>query len=142
MFGLLRKQVQVGVELREGSELNAIVRVASFAGEKLDLASQELRSGLLASEAQGAHIVADHIVVTHATSASVKQPEVVVVSFASPIAWGESAQVDVVVALIVPASADAQVLCAKLQADVAANQAALTATASAGALEKARRQLL
>ncbi|WP_461214896.1 PTS sugar transporter subunit IIA [Lacticaseibacillus sp. GG6-2] len=142
MFGLLKKQVLVNVTLKDPTELTALARLASFAGEKLDLASQELRSGFLASEAQGAHVIADHVAVTHASSASVKQPEVVMMTLATPLAWGENAQVDTVVAVVVPASGDTDAVCAQLLANVDAQQEALSANATAGELEKVRRQLL
>ncbi|KRL36708.1 PTS sugar transporter subunit IIA [Lacticaseibacillus manihotivorans] len=106
MFALLKKQVLVNVELKDPSELTAIAKVASFAGEKLDLASQTLRSGFLASEASGARIVSGHIALTHASSPDVKKVEVVIVNFDAAIAWGENAQVDTVVGVIVPESAD------------------------------------
>jgi mannitol/fructose-specific phosphotransferase system IIA component (Ntr-type) len=92
--------------LKDVSELTAIAKVASFAGEKLDLASQTLRSGFLASEASGSTIISGHIALTHASSAEVKKIEIVIVNFDTAIAWGEAAQVDTVVAVIVPESAD------------------------------------
>lgn len=73
MFALLKKQVLVNVELKDPSELTAIAKLASFAGEKLDLASQSLRSGFLASEASGATIISGHIALTHASSAEIKK---------------------------------------------------------------------
>ncbi|MCI1984962.1 MAG: PTS sugar transporter subunit IIA [Lactobacillus sp.] len=143
MFALLKKQVSVDNSLSDPSELTAIAKLAGFAGMKLDLATQELRSGFLASEALGAHVLAEHIAVTHASSASVKVPETVVMSFAQPLAWGTDQQIDMVVAVIVPDTADTDAIMAQALDAVQAHAADLTqAQASAGALEKIRRQLL
>ncbi|MFD1485559.1 PTS sugar transporter subunit IIA [Lacticaseibacillus baoqingensis] len=143
MFTLLKKQVSVNVSLNAPSELTAIAKLAGFAGMKLDLANQELRSGFLASEAQGSHVVAAHIAVTHASSANVQTPQTVIMSFDAPIAWGEDQHIDLLVAVIVPTTADTEAVLAQMLTGVQQQAAALDAAkAHAGALEKVRRQLL
>lgn len=141
MFALLKKQVLVNVDLKDPSELTALAKVASFAGEKLDLASQPLRSGFLASEAQGAQVYAGHLALTHTSSADLKQPEIVIVNFDSTISWGEAAQVDTVVAVIVPEVADTSAILRDVQAKLASLTGEFTPGLTAGALEKLRRQL-
>ena len=141
MFALLKKQVLVNVELKDASELTAIAKVASFAGEKLDLASQTLRSGFLASEASGATIISGHIALTHASSADIKKVEIVIVNFDSAIAWGENAQVDTVVGVIVPEAADTDAAMQAVLGKLESLSADFTQPISAGALEKLRRQL-
>ncbi|WP_390408579.1 PTS sugar transporter subunit IIA [Lacticaseibacillus jixiensis] len=140
MFGLLKKQVVTDVAIKDGSELNAIAKLAGFASEKLDIAAQTVRSGFLATEAQGATIIADHIVLTHASSEAVKQPEPLIMTLAAPIAWGDGAQVDTLVGVVVPADADTSAIMAQIKAHLSA-QADQYATANASALEKLRRQL-
>lgn len=142
MFALLKKQVLVNVTLKEPSELTAIAKLASFAGEKLDLASQELRSGFLASEAQGARVIADHIAVTHASSSDLRRESVVIITLAEPLAWGENAQIDTLVGLVVPSEANTEDALARVVANTQAQAAALQPQASASAIEKCRRQLL
>lgn len=141
MFALLKKQVLVNVDLKDPSELTAIAKVASFAGEKLDLASQTLRSGFLASEASGAQIFSGHIALTHASSADLKKPEIVIVNFAAPIAWGEASQVDTVIAVIVPESDDTDAVMNTVQGNLEGLTGEFTQGLTAGALEKVRRQL-
>lgn len=141
MFALLKKQVLANVDLKDPSELTALAKVASFAGEKLDLASQTLRSGFLASEAQGAKLIADHIALTHASAADLKKTQIVIVNFNQAIAWGDNAQVDTVVAVIVPESADSQTAIADVQAQLEALAEAFTQPISVNTLEKLRRQL-
>ncbi|WP_407894744.1 PTS sugar transporter subunit IIA [Lacticaseibacillus sp. N501-2] len=141
MFALLKKQVLTDVDLKDPSELTAIAKVASFAGEKLDLASQTLRSGFLASEAQGAKVIADHIALTHASTADLNQTQIVIVNFAHAIAWGENAQVDTVVAVIVPEAVDTDQAMAAVQAKLTSLADAFSEPISVKILEKLRRQL-
>lgn len=141
MFALLKKQVLVNVDLKDASELTAIAKVASFAGEKLDLASQTLRSGFLASEASGSKIISGHIALTHASSSEAKKVEIVIVNFASAIAWGEAAQVDTVVGVIVPESVDTDAVMQAVLGKLESLTTEFTQPIAAGALEKLRRQL-
>ncbi|WP_164510005.1 PTS sugar transporter subunit IIA [Lacticaseibacillus porcinae] len=141
MFALLKKQVLVNVDLKEPSELTAIAKVASFAGEKLDLASQSLRSGFLASEASGSKVISGHIALTHASSAAVKKVEIVIVNFDAAIAWGENAQVDTVVGVIIPESADPDPAMQAVAGKLESLTADFTQPIAAGASEKLRRQL-
>ncbi|KRM87183.1 PTS sugar transporter subunit IIA [Lacticaseibacillus thailandensis] len=108
MLSLLKKKnVVANVALDENNELAALKAIANRVAGKLDLAEQELKSGFFASGAQDAVIIGDEAVILRATSSTLTHPEAVVLSFDSPVQWGDdNSSVDIAIAIVLPVNDD------------------------------------
>ncbi len=110
MFALLKKKnVVTDVKLEASDEISLLKVVAQKAASKLSLDGQEIKSGLFASAAAGTNqIVANRVLLTHASTESIKDVQFVILTLSDAIYWnGDVNQpVDYVVVTVMPAAAD------------------------------------
>lgn len=110
MFALLKKKnVVTDVKLEASDEISLLKVVAQKAASKLGLDGQEIKSGLFASAAAGTNqIVANRVLLTHASTESIKDVQFVILTLSDAIYWnGDVNQpVDYVVVTVMPAATD------------------------------------
>lgn len=110
MFALLKKKnVVTDVKLEASDEISLLKVVAQKAASKLGLDGQEIKSGLFASAADGTNqIVANRVLLTHASTESIKDVQFVILTLSDAIYWnGDVNQpVDYVVVTVMPAATD------------------------------------
>jgi mannitol/fructose-specific phosphotransferase system IIA component (Ntr-type) len=110
MFALLKKKnVVTDVKLEASDEISLLKVVAQKAASKLSLDGQEIKSGLFASAAAGTNqIVANRVLLTHASTESIKDVQFVILTLNDAIYWnGDVNQpVDYVVVTVMPAATD------------------------------------
>lgn len=110
MFALLKKKnVVTDVKLEASDEISLLKVVAQKAASKLSLDGQEIKSGLFASAAAGTNqIVANRVLLTHASTESIKDVQFVILTLSDAIYWnGDVNQpVDYVVVTVMPAATD------------------------------------
>lgn len=148
MFALFTKKiVAVEVKLDNANELSALQAIADTAASKLGIDAQGLKASFIASEVQGTHLIAERIVLTHATTPRVRTPQTVLLSFKEPVRWGQaSIPVDYALAIVMPdadSAEDYAALAAKATAKLTACADRLTALrTNAAALNQLNRTLL
>lgn len=107
MFALLKKKnVVTNVNLDSSDEISLLKVVAQKAASKLELDGQEIKSGLFASAAAGTNqIVANRVLLTHASTEAIKDVKFVILTLSDVIYWnGDVNQpVDYVVVTVMPA---------------------------------------
>ncbi|WP_127849039.1 hypothetical protein [Lacticaseibacillus hulanensis] len=87
MLSLFKKYATTQVELDNYNELVAIKELAHIAAKKSNQDEQLVKSGLLASVAQGASQAVGRVMTTTATITEAHHVHIVAVTFAKPINW-------------------------------------------------------
>ncbi|KRM54556.1 PTS transporter subunit EIIA [Lacticaseibacillus sharpeae] len=105
MLSLFKKYATTNVELNNYNELDAIKELARIAAKKSNQDEQLVKSGLLASVAQGAATVDGRVLTTTATITEAHHIHIVAVTFAKNINWNGS-DIDFAFVILTPDGTD------------------------------------
>lgn len=106
MFNLLNHNpIVINIDCTSTDEVTTLGTIAVRAANKLDLNRQDIKSGLFASAAADTQqIVADRVLITHATSSEVTAPRAATLTFTQPLPLAGTT-IDIAVVLIMPVNA-------------------------------------
>ncbi|WP_262316040.1 PTS sugar transporter subunit IIA [Lacticaseibacillus parakribbianus] len=145
MFTLFaKKHAVVDLPLDNAVELDALNAVAAVVADRLNLDRQAVKSSLIASEVAGSQIVADRVVVMHATSDQLTRPQSLLITFREAVQWSEaSTPVDYALVLVIPDGSDYETVAAPAVAKLVAQKGTLgTLKSNASALNRLNATLL
>ncbi len=109
MLSLFKKYATTDIELNHYNELEALKTLATIAAKKANQDEQLVKSGLLASIAQGEFSINGRVLTTNATITETHHIHIVVGTFANAVNWSGSS-IDIAFIILTPAETDAAVI--------------------------------